>query len=90
MNIVEMKSSILITDQESLLAKEQEQADDDFDLEMPPDDDGVIAQYNTQRVPVSLIKQLEKTPSNFTHFGRNQNSLDLSKRINSLVSSNGY
>ena len=56
MNIVELKSSIPNTDQESLRAKEQEQGDEDFDLEMPPDDDGFVAQYNTQRVPVSLIK----------------------------------
>jgi hypothetical protein len=46
---------------EALKFEETEESDD---LEMMPDDDeGVISKSNTQRIPVSLIKHLQKVPS---------------------------
>ena len=30
---------------------------------LPDDDEGVISKQNTQRIPVSLIKHLQKAPS---------------------------
>lgn len=48
------------------------------------DEEGIISKSNTQRVPVSLMKHLQKIPSIPVHFGRNA---ELSVKKSSITNS---